>query len=260
MKSDTTTYPSLEHWYWVILAVVIGGLVITGTAFADSHIGADGVAHYGATLSGDEEVPPVTTAATGTLALTIHATSTDTTATTTIGVFDLDVFNGTGITAAHLHCAPDGENGPVVVPLFEAGAATTSATTTTATSTDVSGDLSAGTTTDDHVVGTGCDPAITTMAGVQDAIDAGEIYVNVHSTSSPAGLIRGQVEAVPQEDDDDENGDENGENGNGASDDLGEFIRSHVRERLDAIRTRLEMRLDAIEERIDRIRFRLNVE
>ncbi|MBK8979984.1 MAG: CHRD domain-containing protein [Planctomycetes bacterium] len=109
-----------------------------------------------ARLTGDQEVPPVSTTARGWATVRID------TATNDVRIFA----HGTGLTAvaAHLHTAAAGSNGPVAVP------------------------LSGGPNT-----WTG---AATVSAAVAQAILAGGTYVNMHTAANPGGQIRGQVVAA----------------------------------------------------------------
>jgi hypothetical protein len=124
--------------------------------------------------------------------------------------FELKVFDGMEITQAHLHCAPAGVNGPVVVFLFgliPGGF-------------DVHGELAKFTLTDANVaaVGANCVPTtgaeILNLADLAAAAAAGDIYVNVHSIANPGGEIRGQLRSKhgnnhdDDDDDDDEDNDE----------------------------------------------------
>src|SRR5262245_35388420 len=79
------------------------GLVLAATAPA---AWADET--FFASLSGDHEVPPVDSAATGTFKLQFNKGETEAT-------FTLAVTNGERIRQAHMHCAPAGVNGPIVV-------------------------------------------------------------------------------------------------------------------------------------------------
>ena len=106
-------------------------------------------------LSGAEEVPAVNTTARGQGTLTIGDDGAVSGAVTTSGV--------TG-TAAHIHSAAAGKNGPVIVPLQK-----------------------------------GADGAWSVPSGAKLTPDqlkmfkAGELYVNVHSSAHPDGEIRGQL-------------------------------------------------------------------
>ena len=106
-------------------------------------------------LSGDQEVPPVTTAATGESSISIAADGSVTGAVTTKGL------DGT---MAHIHLAAAGKNGPVIVPLTKTA--------------DGQWSVPAG--------------AKLTLEQLQ-AYKAGELYVNVHSAANKPGEIRAQL-------------------------------------------------------------------
>lgn len=124
-------------------------------------------------LSGSEEVPPVSTDATG------HYQMTSENGT---AVFALTVQNAEHVTAAHLHCAPPGANGPVVVPLL---------TSVDIPSTD--GVIASGVIDDSDIVDASCNRSIEDVDALWGALEDGEIYVNVHTRAYPNGEIRGQV-------------------------------------------------------------------
>ena len=107
------------------------------------------------TLSGSQEVPPVTTSASGRGMITVAADMAISGSVTTTGV------NGT---AAHIHMGAMGTNGPVIVPLVKAGDGVWS-------------------------VGTGAKLSDAQYA----AFKAGNTYVNVHSEANKGGEIRGQL-------------------------------------------------------------------
>jgi hypothetical protein len=66
--------------------------------------------NFSAQLGGDQEVPPRTTNATGQATFQLRdETQLD---------FTLNLVNLKNLVAAHIHCAPAGENGPVGVTLF----------------------------------------------------------------------------------------------------------------------------------------------
>ncbi|HZV53833.1 MAG TPA: CHRD domain-containing protein [Rhodocyclaceae bacterium] len=106
-------------------------------------------------LAGDQEVPPVATAASGSGTLTINSDMTVAGSVTTTGVAG---------TMAHIHLGKAGANGPVAVPLTKSG--------------DNTWAVPAG--------------AKLTEAQYQ-AYRAGETYVNVHSAEHKGGEIRGQL-------------------------------------------------------------------
>lgn len=110
-----------------------------------------------ATLRGNEEEPPTGATGTGTASLRIGPAGVD---------FDISVDGLTGpITAAHIHLAPVGTNGGVILDL---------------------GPFFAGTS---HARGTWAAPS---LANVKNLL-RGDCYVNVHTAAFPGGEIRGQV-------------------------------------------------------------------
>jgi CHRD domain-containing protein len=107
------------------------------------------------TLSGSNEVPAVVTQATGDAWFTVDRDWTVNGKVTT---------NGIAATAAHIHEAKQGANGPVIVPL--------------ARSADNEWSV----------------PPNTRLTEAQfKSYRAGSLYVNVHSTAFPGGEIRGQL-------------------------------------------------------------------
>jgi hypothetical protein len=103
-----------------------------------------------------------------------------------ISLFDLNVYKGMNITAAHLHCAPAGKNGPVVVFLY------------TGPMVDVDGGLVYGNITNANIVPidnptSTCGVPIVNVASLYEAILQRQIYLNIHSTKCPAGEVRGQL-------------------------------------------------------------------
>ena len=146
---------------------------------------ADGRGAFLSILSGQNEVPQRATRARG---VAIFQVSEDLTEIS----YRLIVANIENVTAAHIHIAPAGENGPVVVALagnFNPGGGR------------FSGVLAEGTITDADLVGplTGM-----TIADLVEAMELGNAYVNVHTNDGtaptnegpgdfPGGEIRGQI-------------------------------------------------------------------
>jgi hypothetical protein len=109
-------------------------------------------------LNGSQETPLVKTSATGETTLTLNA---DKSLTCTLTTTDTNNAN-----AAHIHLAPAGVAGPIIIPL--AGGPTTWSCPSTALTTDQ-----------------------------LTALQNGNLYVNVHTTDHPNGEIRGQIVAAP---------------------------------------------------------------
>ncbi|MBY5163779.1 CHRD domain-containing protein [Salsipaludibacter albus] len=128
-------------------------------------------------LTGAQEVAPVDTAARGQLILRESAdgTSID---------YRLIVANIDDVLMAHLHLAPAGTNGGVVVWLYPDGPPPQLIPGPT------NGTLATGTITADDLVGA---LAGQDLDALVDAIEAGNVYVNVHTPDHPGGEIRGQL-------------------------------------------------------------------
>ena len=130
----------------VVSAVTILFVAYSGWAFSDE---------VKVTLSGAQEIPPVTTSASGTGTITVGADKSISGSVTTAGVV---------VVAAHIHEAGPGKNGPIVVPLTK---------------------------TSDNVWTV---PAGAKLTDAQyDSYRAGNLYFNVHSAANKAGEIRGQI-------------------------------------------------------------------
>jgi hypothetical protein len=106
------------------------------------------------TLSGANEVPPVTTTATGKGKIMVGDDGTVSGSVTTTGVAG---------TMAHIHVGSPGKNGPVVVPLTKDG--------------------------DTYKVPAGAKLTAEQMK----AFKGGDLYVNVHSNANKGGEVRGQL-------------------------------------------------------------------
>ena len=130
---------------WSPLAAAIA-LAVSGVAFA---------ADVKVNLAGDQEVPAVTTAAKGSGTVMIGDDMSVKGTVTTTGVAG---------TAAHIHMAAAGKNGPVIVPMTKSG---------------------------DN--GWTFAPDAKLNADQMKAFKAGELYINVHSAANPGGEIRGQL-------------------------------------------------------------------
>ena len=103
------------------------------------------------------------------------------------------IFGGAG---AHIHCAPAGQNGPVVAWLAGGIPAVEGVDTAFDGTVKVGGMLHDGSiiATDPKADGATCPAAISDIASLVEAAKAGYLYVNVHSFEFPAGVVRGQIE------------------------------------------------------------------
>jgi hypothetical protein len=155
-----------------ILKIAVAALLPIVPACGDDEP-AGPATSFTATLSGANEVPAVTTTATGNATLSVSGAEI---------TYTVNVTNLSNAVVAHIHVAPAGQNGPVRLNLCGTGdpqPACTSGTAVLATGTN-------GTT-----VGT---PAIT-FDSLLSAMRTGGAYVNVHTSANPGGEIRGQVAA-----------------------------------------------------------------
>jgi len=106
-------------------------------------------------LSGSQEIPPVTTSASGTATINVGADKT---------VRGSVTISGISPTAVHIHEAPAGKNGPIAIPLTQ---------------------------TADNVWSV---PEGSKLTDAQhESYKAGNLYYNVHSAAYKGGEIRGQI-------------------------------------------------------------------
>ena len=107
-------------------------------------------------LNGNQEVPPVSTAATGSGTIRVLMDR---------SVSGSVITSGVAGTVAHIHLGAAGENGPVIIPLNRTADNTWSV------------------------------PASIRLNDTQyEAFRLGNLYVNVHSAANPGGEIRGQIQ------------------------------------------------------------------
>jgi hypothetical protein len=133
---------------------------------------------FSAALSGLQEVPPISTAGTGEFSAQIDESTKS--ITFTLSYSDLRA----PATAAHIHFAPGGINGGVMV--FLCGTPATPCPTTAGT---VTGTITAAAV--QAIPGQGI--AAGDFDPLLDAIRTGNAYANVRSVLFPAGEIRGQI-------------------------------------------------------------------
>ncbi len=129
-------------------------------------------------LTGDQQVPPVTTIAFGFAEVQLSSDN------NTLQ-FEVVVCNITNVVASHIHVGAAGTNGPIAIHFFDSSASqafsSANGCNTLAEGTRTSGDLNplAGISWNDFI----------------SALIAGNTYVNVHTTANPGGEIRGQLVA-----------------------------------------------------------------
>jgi hypothetical protein len=151
----------------ITLASFVTVFTLAGIAHADET--------FLATLAGDQENPPVVTDSTGRAILQVSKDETQID-------FTLLVRDGVRVQQAHLHCAPAGVNGPIVV--FLAG--------NHPAGLDVDGKwVSNATITDTSIVNAACGATVSALAA---SMRVGNVYANVHTVKNPGGEIRGQVQ------------------------------------------------------------------
>ncbi len=126
-------------------------------------------------LTGDQQVPPVTTAAFGFAEVQLSSDR------NTLE-FEVVVCNIANVVASHIHVGAAGTNGPIVIPFFGSPSLPFSSTNGCNT-------LAEGTRTASDLMGSG------TWDDFVNALIAGNTYVNVHTTVNPHGEIRGQLVA-----------------------------------------------------------------
>jgi hypothetical protein len=152
----TTTVRFVPVSIALLVAAMAMALVLAAPVSADASLAA--------TLTGAEEVPgPGDAGGSGTAAVGITTASGEICVT-----LEWTISDGTA-SAAHIHQAPDGTAGPVVLPLF--------------------------TTPDDNGFFQDCFTDMT-LAPLLEATPA-NYYVNIHSATYPDGAVRGQLAVAP---------------------------------------------------------------
>jgi hypothetical protein len=151
------------------LALLMAIVALVAVSVAAPAVGAGGRT-YTAHLSGDEEVPPTGSAATGQAIFKLSKDGSELS-------YKLIVANIENVVAGHIHIAPTGINGPVVVNLFPNPATT-------------NGVSAQGVTTSANLVGPLVGQSLSDLITLMEGENA---YVNVHTTQFPGGEIRGQI-------------------------------------------------------------------
>ena len=160
--------------YRIMSVVLAATLAVIPACDDDDPTGIVEEAAFDATLTGAAERPdPITTDATGSASVEVDGETVR---------FEVDVEDIDEVTMAHIHVGGTEVAGPVVVTLFNTG--TPESFTDRET-------LSEGTFTEDDITPAG---GIVTLDDLVAEMEAGNTYVNVHTTANPTGEIRGQLE------------------------------------------------------------------
>ena len=143
------TIYSLRKGWLPVSAALIFAMCTLGT-YSSAAVAAD----VKVTLAGDQEVPPVKSAGSGSGSITVGADKSVRGSVTTTGIAG---------TAAHVHEAAAGKNGPVIIALTKDG--------------------------DTYTV-----PAGAKLSDAQYAsFQAGNLYVNIHTAANAGGEMRAQL-------------------------------------------------------------------
>lgn len=141
--------------------MILATLLPTSLVFAQEKISIN--------LTGNDEVPPVQTEATGMVEFKIEGLDSI--------PYSLNATNIEGVTAGHVHFGKTGENGPIVVTLFKYD-------------TPMNEVSENGIITADKLEGPLADKPV---ADLITAGSNGTLYINVHTEANPNGEIRGQT-------------------------------------------------------------------
>jgi len=163
-----------------VLLTLIGGLLATAPVAKAQQIGA--------LLTGYEEVPSVSTTASGEFTATVSGST----------IAYTETYSGlqAPVTQSHIHVGQTAVNGSVVIFLCQTqtnpdptGLAPPCPQQGTVSGTITSANVIAGSTTTQQL-------AAGDLTAVLTAIQAGAAYANVHTTVSPGGEIRGQIRTI----------------------------------------------------------------
>ena len=173
------------------------------TVSLDTPIPIDDPVALTGVLTGDQEVPPVETEATGTVEMLLNEAGDAISYSLTVSGLDFGEFIGDGtpqtpetdddVTGLHIHSAPRGENGPIVFGIINPNQDDDDVTFTLNDdgSTTISG------------IGEETDPANEPLSDFVEALRAAEpgeelpLYWNIHTVEFPMGEIRAQLQVTP---------------------------------------------------------------
>lgn len=164
---------SRQKSYTIVILAAISSTLLLGTiSTISTNVFA---AKFSATLSGNNEVPPVDTKATG-------AATYRTAANETVIKYKVNITGFSDATGAHIHMGKAGANGDVIVDLLK-----DSKKNPTKLGMAIRGNI-----TDSDLTGP---MQGKTLSDLISAINSGDTYTNVHTPGHPDGEIRGQIES-----------------------------------------------------------------
>jgi hypothetical protein len=155
----------------LVLAMTLGiaGITVISTNLAPSTVFAN--VYFVTNMTGQEEVPPVDTQAVGEAILTQ-----DLPLNQTMHYF-VNVTGIEGVSQGHIHSGAEGENGPIVVTLFNFDSPQNEVLQySNFTASNLEGPMQGN-----------------TMQDLIAALKNGTTYINVHTEQNPNGEIRGQL-------------------------------------------------------------------
>jgi hypothetical protein len=147
---------------------------LPGSPSTTAGTGPSGTESFSAQLGGDQEVPAVTTSATGSLVLKVSSNGASVS-------YVLKVSHIANVTVARLHVGAQGKTGGTILTLYNGP--TKKGTFT--------GTLAQGSFTKAALAGPLAKKTITDLVAL---LKAGSVYVNVGTTAHTTGEIRGQLE------------------------------------------------------------------
>jgi hypothetical protein len=150
------------------IAIIVALGSMTANGFINSALGQQS---FSAELTGGDEVPPVDTNATGIANFQNNVQTVN---------YQLSVNDLVNVTQAHIHRGEEGENGKIVVTLYNS----------TMPTGPKSGLLSQGNITAANLQGPLAGRPLTDLISI---MENGTAYANVHTKDFPLGEIRGQI-------------------------------------------------------------------
>lgn len=155
------------------LTVALTSIAMVSTSLPSSTVFANH--DFATNMTGQHEIPPVDTQAVGEAILVQNLPLNE-----TMHYF-VNVTGIEGVTQGHIHSGAEGENGPIVVTLFNFESPQSTV-------------LQNGTLEANHLEGPMQGKTIPDLIA---AMKNGSTYVNVHTEQNPNGEIRGQLVDIP---------------------------------------------------------------